>query len=419
MPATSLPDATLDQPSERTGGIARQAIVDQSLGVFGYELFDRSHLAHDHSAASDAQLLFNALTLAETDSLFHHKTLFINCTHDSLAAGHLDLVEAEHVVLEIPPLPLPQVERVRDNLVELLALKRRGFRLAFNYSVLTRSYESWLPLASFIKFDLSVLKPEALGNFVKVARSKSSATLIAEKVETREQYETLRALGVTLFQGYWFAQPVLLQGRTLRPAQAIILQLIDLLRQQASIEDIETLLKRDPALSFNLLRFINSAAFGIRSEVSSFKHAVMLLGYKRLFKWATLLLTCGNASVMPPALGATAVVRGRLMELLAQGLLPATESDDAFVVGVFSLLDAMLGIPLESALATVALPASVCDALLRQSGPLAPVLALVKACESGDATEFSRCAAQLRLDSQHINQAHLHALAWAEQLGSS
>jgi len=218
------------------------------------------------------------------------------------------------------------------------------------------------------------------------------------------------------FQGYWFARPVIVEGQTLRPAQATILQLINLVRKQASTNEIEELLKRDPTLSFNLLRFINSAGFGMRNEVTSFKHAVMLLGLKRLFKWAALLMTTSKASDTPSAVGTTAVVRGRLMELLASEILPQEESDNAFVVGVFSLLDTMLGMSMESALATLTLPDNVTNALLHRTGPLSPFLELTEACETGDDAAFARSATTLGLASNQVNWAHLQALTWADTL---
>jgi EAL and modified HD-GYP domain-containing signal transduction protein len=397
--------------------IARQAILDASRSVFGYELFDRSVLSNEHTAASDAQLLFNALTGADNEALAGKKTFFVNCTHDSLAGGYLELAAPERVVLEIPPLPISQVDQIQTRLPALQEVQRRGFRMAFDYSILTRSYEPWLPLASFIKFDLTVLKPEAVGSFVKLAQAKSSARLIAEKVETPAQYELVSALGVELFQGYWFAKPVEIHGQTLRPAQAHILQLINLVRKQASTAEIEEVLKRDPTLSFNLLRFINSAGFGMRSEVTSFKHAVMLLGLKRLFKWAAMLMTNSKNGDVAPAVGATAVVRGRLMELLATESLPPEECDNAFVVGVFSLLDTMLGMSMADALASVALPENVTDALLHRTGPLAFFLELTIACETGDDAAFAKAATALGLSSKQVNWAHLQALAWAETLG--
>jgi EAL and modified HD-GYP domain-containing signal transduction protein len=142
----------------------------------------------------------------------------------------------------------------------------------------------------------------------------------------------------------------------------------------------------------------------------------MILGLKKLFRWAALLLTTSRAGGTPPAVGQTAVVRGRLMELLAAELLPPEECDNAFVVGVFSLLDTMLGVPLERALETVALPQAVLDALLHNQGVFAPFLELTKACESGDDVTFARTAEALHLSNRQVNWAHLQALAWAENL---
>ena len=414
---TEKPNPLPPAPSISPFTFAHQAILDQERAVFGYELFDRSAALNGHTAASDAQLLFNVLSAVGGESPLGSKTIFINCTHDSLAGGHLDLVPPERVVLEVPPLAVSDVDQIATRLPHLQDLQQRGFRLAFDYSVLTQPYAPWLALASFIKFDLSVIRPQSIGSFVKLAQAKSSARLVAEKVETPNQHAMVSDLGVGLFQGFWFAHPVLVQGQSVRPAQAVILQLINLVRKQASTAEIEEVLKRDPTLSFNLLRFINSAGFGVRSEVTSFKHAVMLLGLNRLFKWAALLLTTSHGSGMPPAVGTTAVARGRLMELLAAELLPTEECDNAFVVGVFSLLDTMLGMSMETALATVALPEAVTQALLTRTGPLAPFLELTLACETGDDEAFGRSATALGLTDGQINWAHLQSLAWAESMG--
>lgn len=415
---TLAPPETTPKLPEPARAIARQAIVDASRSVAGYELFDRSLATQPHTASSDAQLLFNVLSLAENDSLAASKTLFVNCTHDTLAGGHLDLVSPQRLVLEVPPLPRTQTDQIGNRQPALEAIHRRGFRMAFDYTVLTKDYERWLPLASFIKLDLSVLAPTVLGRLVKFAKSHSDAKLVAEKVESHAQFEMAAGLGIGLYQGYWFAKPVLVSGQTIRPAQANILLLINLVRQQASTSDIEAVLKHDPSLSYNLLRFINSAGFGLQTQITSFKHAVMLLGLNRLFKWAVLLMTTSQRVDAPSAIGSTAVVRGRLMELLATELLPPQECDNAFVVGVFSLLNAMLGMPLEAALANVTLPTQVTDALLHRTGVLAPFLELTEACETGDDVAFARAATTLGLTSQQINWAHLQALSWAEAIGN-
>jgi EAL and modified HD-GYP domain-containing signal transduction protein len=241
---------------------------------------------------------------------------------------------------------------------------------------------------------------------------------VAEKIETAEQFEQVQRAGARLFQGYWFSRPVLIKGQTLRPAQAAIIQLINLVRKQASTSEIEEVFKHDPTLSFNLLRFINSAGFGLSCEVTSFRHAVMLLGLKKLFRWAALLMTTSNSAGCSAAVANAAVVRGRLMELLAAELLPAEECDNAFVVGIFSLLDTMLGLPMDEALASISLPQTVTDALLNGIGLLAPFLKLTIACESVDDALFAETATALQLTGDQVNWAHLQALAWAENIGA-
>lgn len=399
--------------------IARQAIIDSSRAVYGYELFDRSTASDSFTAASDAALLFNALSYAGTEALVGKKTVFINCTHDSLSGGHLELIHPEKVVLEVPPLPnSATAEEIEGRVPTLESLRKRGFRLAFDQQALRRAYTSWLPMAAFIKLDMQAFKPELAATLVKFATTYSKATLVAEKVETAEQFELMRDLGVKLFQGYWFAKPSLVKATTIRPSQATIIQLINLVRKQASTAEIEDLLKKDLTLSFNLLRFINSSGFGLSCEITSFRHAVMILGLKKLFRWAALLMTTSRAGGAPPAVGQTAVVRGRLMELLAAELLTPEESDNAFVVGVFSLLDTMLGMPMERALESVALPEPVMEALLHGKGVFAPFLELTKACESGDEVAFARAADALQLSNRQVNWAHLQALTWAENLAA-
>lgn len=417
MTLTTPPAASSStQESENTSFIGRQAIVNERREVFGYELFDRS--TSSFTAASDAALLFNALSYAGTEALVGKKLVFINCTHDSLAGGHLELIHPEKVILEVPPLPegTPQ-EVIDERLAFFTDLKERGFRLAFDQNVLRHSYSSWLPMANFIKLDMQAIAADSLPAIVKMAQARSSAHLVAEKVETEEQYNSMKALGIRLFQGFWFAKPDVVQAKTVRPNQAIILQLLNLVRNQGSTAEIEELLKKDPTLSFNLLRFINSAGFGLSVEITSFRHAVMILGLKKLFRWAALLLTTSRGG-SAPAVGQTAVVRGRLMELLATELLTADDVDNAFIVGIFSLLDSMLGIPMELALEAIALPQPVVDALLHRTGVFAPLLELTLACESGDDDNFARITDALHLSNHQVNWAHLQALAWADELTS-
>jgi EAL and modified HD-GYP domain-containing signal transduction protein len=346
------------------------------------------------------------------------KTLFVNCAHESLVGRHLDLIHPDRVVLELPPVEGHVSHEIEARAGVLGDLHRRGFRFAFDHTVLSRNYAAWRPFVSYVKLDREHIQPDLIEPLVRYARQNTPARLIATKVETHEQFQRMLAHGIQLFQGYWFAKPVLLKSQTIRPAQAVIIQLIDLVRSNADVTEIEDVLKKDPTLSFTLLKYINSSGFGLNCAITSFRHAVMMLGLQKLFRWAALLLTATRPGGAPPAVGGTAVVRGRLMELLAAEArtLSAEECDSAFVVGVFSLLDAMLGIPMQDAMHAISLPPAVVEVLLHRTGVYAPLLELTMACESGNEEVFARVATELKLSNRQVNWAHLQALAWAETL---
>ena len=396
--------------------IARQAIVDTNKEVIGYELFNRSRAPAEHTAATDVILLFTALSHAGREDLVGTKLLFVNSTHESLAGGHLDLLNPEKVVLEVESLGHVAASEAVARLPILRSLKDRGFKLSFSHQVLESAYATWLPLADFIKLDLNVLRPEQLAVLVSYATRHSKAHLIATKVETAEQFELLKGMGIALFQGYWFSRPSVVEAKLLAPNQASIIQLINLLRRQASTDEIEEVLKKDAGLAFNLMRLINSAGYGASREITSFRQAVMIMGLKKLFRWAALLLTASKYGNNSAAIGHTAVIRGRLMELLAQEIMGEEEAEQAFVVGIFSLLDTMLSIPMEDVLTLINVPTSVREALLHHSGPFGHLLLLAEACEMGNDAAFDKAAGHLQLSNQQINWAHLQALAWCDQI---
>ncbi len=406
------------EPSAATMTIARQPILDARRQVIGFELYDRSVNAAAFTAATDAALLFNLLSNADSEMRNTSKTIFVNCTHQTLSGGHLELVEPERLVLEVPPLPASAAsdDAIENYLATLIDVHKRGFRLAFNETVMAPAYANWLTLASFVKVDVSQVSVAELQRIAQQLSAHPGIRLVAERIETQAQFDAASQAGATLFQGYWFARPVLVKGQTVRPAQAAIIQLINLIRKQASTGEIEEVFKHDPTLSFNLLRFINSAGFGLSCEVTSFRHAVMLLGLKKLFRWAALLMTTSSGAGAVPAVGNAAVIRGRLMELLAGQMLTTEDCDNAFVVGIFSLLDTMLGMPITDALAAISLPQSVTDALLHNSGTLAPFLQLTLACENADDATFAELAGELQLSGDQINSAHLQALVWADNI---
>lgn len=406
----------LASPSRLSGLIARQPILDAQRAVIAYELFDRSTGQLMHDASSDIALIFNAMADTSRELGIESKTIFINRTHQSLLNDSLELVKPEKVVIKVAPVPGHEAQAIQLLQPTLAALRARGFRLAFTHTVVAPAYASWQPLADYVKLDLLNLKPALLKPLISAVQTRTPAQIIAEKIETPEQFSAVATLGLALFQGYWFGQPTVVKTRVVAPAQATVLQLFNLVRNQAETADIEALLKRDAVLGFNLLRLLNSAGFGLPQQVTSFRHAVMLMGLKRLFRWTALLLTAARAHGVAPVVGSTAIVRGRMMELLGAGTLSPEDCDNAFIVGVFSMLDQMLGMRMADALALLSLPEAVQAALAQGSGVLGRMLALTQAAESSDDDAFASATIALNYSSHHVNTAHLEALVWADAL---
>ena len=246
------------------------------------------------------------------------------------------------------------------------------------------------------------------------------ARKIAAGIRTHETFQRAMDAGYDLCQGYFFTQPSRAPAHSSSASYATIVHLMQLAQKDAPLRELEEVLKRDAALSFRLLRYINSVGFGLSCEISSFKHAVTLLGYQNLYKWLALLLVTAARQNGSPALAVTAVARGRLAELLGHELFEPQQRDNLFITGTFSLLTAILQMPLEEIAQQVTLPESVFEALSDHTGPYGPILELVEALEAldtpGTAERAADLAASLALTHEAVNRAQVEALVWAEGL---
>ncbi|MDD5250034.1 MAG: HDOD domain-containing protein [Rhodocyclaceae bacterium] len=216
--------------------------------------------------------------------------------------------------------------------------------------------------------------------------------------------------------GWFFLRGLAPGAHKLNPSHAQIIHILNQVRQNADIGDIETALKQNIGISFKLLRYINSAGFGMAKQIQSFRHAVSILGYDKLNKWLSLLLVTASRDPAAPALMQTAIARGRFMELAAAGAIDPAQLDNLFIAGSFSLLDILLGTRIDAVLAEMALPAAISDALLHRAGPYAPFLELALACEQEDIAALAARAADLGLAAAAVNRAQVAALAFADSL---
>jgi EAL and modified HD-GYP domain-containing signal transduction protein len=424
MDSTTTPAPKADDaaPGESYAHIARQPILDRQQHIVGYELLARESATStqapaQHTRASDTALLFHALSSISSENLFGDKLAFINVRLEDLGAEHLEIVFPERIVLELPRAAGDDSALIAEAATAMQALRERGFRLAAGVHALTAPYVAWLPLLSYVQIDVQALPAGVLPVLVKRLAAVPKLQLLAEKVETPETFKEYLDAGLHLFQGYYFARPQTVSAKVVNPAYTTVLRLIDLVNKHAEVGAIEDVLKQDPTLSFKLLRYINSSGFGLMTEVTSFRHAVVILGYKKLLRWLVLLLAITPGSSAASSQARVAITRGRMLELLAQQHMSAEDCDNAFVVGVFSMLDAMLGVPLERALQEISLAEPVMQALRDRQGPFGPYLRIVLACEREDWDEIDLHADLLGLSQRAIALAQLEALAWAENLG--
>lgn len=408
-PALSAASRDASVPFAESASLMRQPVLDAARAVHAYELIDRSP-----SLAAVRELLRQRDAQAAGAG-----ALFLPADAALLESEELATAYPKGLVLNVAPAPGDDPAAIEALQPTLAALYKRGVRLALPRSALKKAYAAWLPLAAYVKLPTAAITPAQLPLLLKFIGDHTPAQAIACDVGSIDQFQSLLHAGVPYFQGDWFARPSPVPRGSMPPSQALVIQLMNMLQRHAELPELEGVIKRDPSLSFHLLRVINAANMALSCEVTSLRHALMMMGQKRLFRWTAALMVTARAAGTAPAVAEAAMVRARLMELLAAELLPPDDCDNAFVAGVFSLLGVMLDMPLHAVLDGIAVPEAVSDALLHQRGLLAPFLALTIACESGDDTAFAEAADALHLDSHRINWSHLQALAWAQELAAS
>ena len=289
------------------------------------------------------------------------------------------------------------------------ALALRGADLAF-----LKENGQLLPLLNYI------FLPHGHPDLREIAglarRRQPDMALVVDNIPSWQEFDACTGAGIHgKFQNLCAARRETSSPGKLGPQAQQILQLMHMVQGDADIRHVEKVLKSDVALSYKLLRYINSAGFGLEFEIDSPRHAVAMLGYAPMFRWLLLLLVRTNTVAFSPALMQAAMVRGRFAELLGQDFLSRREAENLFVVGMFSFLDHLLGIPVQEVLRQLTLPEAVTQALLSREGVYGPVLALVEASEQvdGRAAHFAQA---LSMTATHVNEAHLSALAWAQNI---
>ena len=397
--------------------IGRQPIMDLKQQIIGYELFFR-HSADAESAVFEddfkacSNVLVNTLGDIDMQWLLGNNLAFINVNEVMLKSEFLELMPPQRTVLEILRSIAPT-----DTVIERCqALRSLGYKIALDNPHLGTISQPLLQCADFIKIDIQNTNTAELGK-IFTQFNAPSVKLIVEKVETVEQFEACKKVGFRLFQGFYFSRPETFAAKIINASFDSVLNILNTVSQDAENTVIEAGFKRDAALSFKLLRYINSVGFGLSCEVQSINHALTILGRNQLYRWLTLLMVTAGENSTPPALMKTSITRGRLTELLGESYFEKKDRDNLFIVGVFSLLDAILKMPMEQVLEKIQLPETVSEALLTREGIYGPFLQLTEACEDANSTRILELAELLQFDANRVNECHISALAWVETLG--
>ncbi|RQW28789.1 HDOD domain-containing protein [Rhodobacteraceae bacterium CH30] len=399
--------------------IGRQPVTDRQQQIIAYELlFRRDESSTDSGLFSpleaDTRVLTGILGDIGSGKLLKNKLAFVNVGETMLMSELVELLPARKIVLELSG-DLPPSREILDR---MRMLRGQGFSFSLDCTGLESGNEAYFDQIRYAKIDIQHETPQQFMHMN--AQLKSYPILrIAKRVETPAHYSISRELDMDAYQGFYFAKPETVSATTIHPGMVNTLRLLNLVRNDADADQIEAVLKTDLALSFKLLRFVNSAAAGQHMRITSFSHAIIVLGYRKLYRWLTLLLVSNDENGrISPSLQRTAIIRARLMENIGrQQGLNQDGCDLLFISGMFSLLDVILKVPMLEACRHLQLPQEVEATLQGKPGTGASLLSLVRALEAPELGKISYLADAISMPAAQLNELHIEALGWVEDLG--
>ena len=406
-------------PKPGTQFVARQPILTTEEKVFGYELLFRDGIedffrSPDFDAASRSTL--NTSMLLGLDVLCDGRRAFVNCTRDILLKDYVTLLPPGQTVVEV-------LETVRaDELVVAACrrLKEAGYMIALDDFALNDPREALTDLADIIKVDLRATATADAAAMVK-RYGPWRCRLLAEKVETREEFIASKKAGFLYFQGYFFRRPEILTAHEIPANQLNYLRMLAAVSQpELDVRAIENLVKGEASLCYRLLRYLNSPAFGFGAEIHSVRHALSILGEKEVRRWIRLVASLGAGQGKSSDLVLAALVRARFCELLSPKVQQKVQHGDSdlFLMGMLSLMDTILEIPMHQVLDNIPIDQECKAVLLGMTGRLQPFYQLMLAQESGEWTAIKKLTPELHLSESDVATAYWQAMQWARQVSA-
>lgn len=414
---TSIP-GTSDAESPLDVFVARQPILNKKMEVYGYELLYRSGMRNSFDGTDSVQATSDVITASflniGIERLVGPGRAFINFDRDLLLTAVPESLPPGRVVIEL----LETIEVDEAVVSKCRKLKKNGFQIALDDFSFQHQFERLIPLADIIKIDFR--QTDALEQKKLAAEfGRRGIRVLAEKVESPEEYHSASTMDYAYFQGYFFAYPTTVHSSRVSPNRGMHLRLLQETTQaELDFSRVEALLKTEPALTSQLLRYLNSALFSWNDRIHSIVHALMLLGTEGFRKWAAIVTLCGMAQDRPRALIACSVIRARFCELIGVKAGLANRSSELFMMGLFSLLDAILNQPLNVILADLHLAADLVDVIVgtRKQNTLSRIYAMARAFERADWPTISAMSIALGITEADLAAAYFEAVQWANNI---
>ena len=400
--------------------LARQPILDGSGRTYGYELLFRSAAEQERAEIEDYDLATMNVAASgfwkNQESIDQSKRIFINFTEPLIASGAPLALPPRVTVIEVQG----DVTTSATAVEQIARLQQEGYCIALDNYCGGREGATLLELADIVKVDV-LGKSEAQLAAILAGVTNRNVCKLAYRVDSSSAYGAMKALGFELFQGYFFARPENLTGRTIKSFQATrptLLAAID--DPDLDVDRLVNLVASDPGISYRLLRLLNSAAFGFVSRIESIRHSVTLLGLARIRHWLRMVLLSDLLSTeKPPELLIMALNRGKLLEKLGEyRQIRGYSPESLFLFGMFSLLDVMLDLDFLEILKKLPLPNDFKEGYTRPGGKMARYLKLLRALEEADVTELLQICLALQIKPQRFVEASVQANSWTDSIVS-
>jgi c-di-GMP-related signal transduction protein len=397
--------------------LGRQPILDRDRNVAGYELLFRSSRANFCDTADDvmatSQVIVNAVLGVGLDRLLGGKPAFINFDRTLLLGDWTTLLPPEKSVVEI----LETVTPDQEVLAACRRLRQQGYALALDDCLDDERTAAFAPHVDILKVDFLQTSPADQEKLARCYR-KLKIRMVAEKVETEADFQRALQLGYNYFQGYFFARPTVLQAARVPASQMSGLRLMkQIQREELDFPAIEELIRRDVSFSHSLLTYLNSAAFHWAARVESVRHGLSLLGSIEIRKWVWMACLSNLGESRPSALMAQVLMRGRFCEVISSSAKLSLGGSDPFLVGMFSLLDAILGRPLQGILDDLNISRNIRNALLGTAGDadlLSLFLRIVKSYEVGDWRQVEAALQVIGMSPDDLLTCYMDSVSWVD-----